>query len=309
MKKLLISIAALVSLLLLFFGYTDRSVDDLKEKYAGYPSSFVEIDGMKVHYRDEGLKSDSLLPIVLIHGTGASLHTFDDWANELKFQRRIVRMDLPAFGLTGPFPDRNYSIDQYVDFIQHFLVARGIKKCILGGNSLGGNIAWQFTVKYPQMVDKLILIDAAGYPMVSKSAPIAFRIARIPVLNKLLTFVTPRFMARASVENVYADKSKVSDELVDRYFELTLREGNRQALVDRMNVPLDSTAFPKIKTIQQPTLILWGGQDMLIPVDVAQRFQNDLPNDTLVIMENAGHVPMEESPKESLRIVQAFLEK
>ncbi|TDB59133.1 alpha/beta fold hydrolase [Arundinibacter roseus] len=309
MKKLLIGVAALVSLLLLFFGYSDRSVDDLKEKYAGYPSSFVEIDGMKVHYRDEGSKSDSLLPIVLIHGTGSSLHTFDAWTNELKFQRRIVRMDLPAFGLTGPFPDRNYSIDQYVDFMQHFLVARGIKKCILGGNSLGGNIAWQFTAKYPHMVDKLILIDAAGYPMVSKSAPIAFRIARIPILNNLLTFVTPRFMARASVENVYADKSKVSDELVDRYFELTLRKGNRRALVDRMQVPLDSTAFPKIKSIQQPTLILWGGQDMLIPVDVARRFQNDLPNDTLVIMENVGHVPMEESPKESLRIVQVFLEK
>lgn len=205
--------------------------------------------------------------------------------------------------------DKNYTIDHYVDFIQHFLVANGIKRCILGGNSLGGNIAWQFTTKYPQMVDKLILIDAAGYPMVSKSTPIAFRIARLPVLNNLLTFITPRFMVRSSVENVYADKSKVSDELVDRYFELTLREGNRRALVERMKMPVDSTAYPKIKTIQQPTLVLWGEQDMLIPVSVAQRFHEDLPNDTLVIMKNVGHVPMEESPKESLRIVNAFLKK
>lgn len=309
MKKLLIGIAAFIALFLLFFGYSDRTVDDLKEKYAAYPSSFIEVDGMQVHYRDEGLKRDSLLPVVLLHGTGSSLHTFEAWTNELKFQRRIVRMDLPAFGLTGPFPDKDYTIDHYVDFIQHFLVSKGIKKCILGGNSLGGNIAWQFAIKYPQMVDKLILIDAAGYPMVSKSAPIAFRVARMPVLNRLITFITPRFMARASVENVYADKSKVWDELVDRYFELALREGNRQALVDRMQMPLDSTAYPKIKTIQQPTLVLWGEQDMLIPVSVAERFHEDLPNDTLVIMKNVGHVPMEESPKESLRIVISFLKQ
>lgn len=309
MKKLLLGIAAFFAIISLFFGYIDRSVDDLKDKYAGYPSSFIELDGMQVHYRDEGLKRDSLLPIVLIHGTGSSLHTFEAWTSELKSQRRIVRMDLPAFGLTGPFPDKDYTIAHYVEFIQHFLVAKGIKKCILGGNSLGGNIAWQFTTQYPQMVDKLILIDAAGYPMVSKSTPIAFRMARIPVLNNLITFITPRFMARSSVENVYADKSKVSDELVDRYFDLTLREGNRRALVDRMKMPLDSTAYPKIKTIRQPTLVLWGEQDWLIPVNIAQRFHEDLPNDTLVIMKNVGHVPMEESPKESLRIVNAFLKQ
>jgi pimeloyl-ACP methyl ester carboxylesterase len=308
-KKLLLSITAFIALILLFFGYTDRSVDDLKEKYATYPSSFIDMDGMQVHYRDEGLKKDSLLPIVLIHGTGSSLHTFDEWTNDLKFERRILRMDIPAFGLTGPFPDKDYSIDHYVDFIQHFLVANGIKRCILGGNSLGGNIAWQFTTKYPHMVDKLILIDAAGYPMVSKSAPIAFRIARIPVLNNILTFITPRFMATSSVENVYADRSKVTGELVDRYFELTLREGNRRALIDRIQLPLDSTAYPKIKSIQQPTLVLWGEQDLLIPVSVAQRFHEDLPNDTLVIMKNVGHVPMEESPKESLAIIKAFLKK
>ena len=309
MKKLLIGIVAFVAVILLLFGYRDRTVSDLKDKYAAYPSAFIEKDGMQVHFRDEGMKSDSLHPIVLIHGTGSSLHTFDAWTEELKFDHRVVRMDLPAFGLTGPFPDANYTIDHYVDFVHQFLVAKGIKRCILGGNSLGGNIAWQFAIKYPQMVEKLVLIDAAGYPMVSKSAPIAFRIARVPVLNNLLTVITPKCMARASVENVYADKSKVSDELVDRYFELTLRQGNRRALVDRMQMPVDSTAYPRIKSIQQPTLVLWGEQDLLIPVSVAQRFHDELPNDTLVIMKNVGHVPMEESPKESLKILQDFLKK
>lgn len=218
-------------------------------------------------------------------------------------------MDLPAFGLTGPFPDSIYSIDHYVVFINQFLVARGIKKCILGGNSLGGEIAWNFTVQFPEMVQKLILIDATGYPLQSQSVPLGFTIARTPVLNKLMTFITPRFMVAMSVKNVYADRSKVNKALVSRYFDLTLRKGNRQALVDRMNLAADTSKLVFIKNIHQPTLILWGEQDLLIPIQNATRFHNDLPNDTLFVIKNSGHVPMEESPQESLVPLQDFLKK
>lgn len=300
-------ILALVVVVFILFGYRDIPVNDLKEKYAPTPSSFITIDGMEVHYRDEGFKIDTL-PLVLIHGTGSSLHTFDAWATAMKNEKRVVRMDLPGFGLTGPFPDRHYSMINYVNFIEHFLSSKGIKKCILAGNSLGGQIAWQFTIKNPNIVDKLILIDAAGYPLESKSVPIAFKMARTPILNKVLTYITPRFMVKASIENVYADKKKVTDPLVDRYFKMTLRQGNRQALVDRMTMGTDTTAHHLIKNIQQPTLVLWGEQDLLIPTKSAYRFHNDLPNDTLVILKNMGHVPMEESPQESLAVLLQFLE-
>jgi pimeloyl-ACP methyl ester carboxylesterase len=304
----LIFICAATILICLFFGYRDKSVAELKPKYANAPSAFVEINGLNVHYRDEGNVTDSL-PIVLIHGTGSSLHTFDKWAETLKIQKRVVRMDLPAYGLTGPFPSRVYSMDNYTKFIEAFLTARGIKHCILGGNSLGGQIAWQFTVRKPEMVAKLILIDAAGYPIQSKSTPIAFRMARTPVLNQIMKFITPRKMAKMSVENVYFDKTKVSEALVDRYFDLTLREGNRQAFVDRLTMVQTSENLPKIKTILQPTLVLWGEQDLLIPVEHAHHWHEDLPNDTLVILKNMGHVPMEESPKESLEPVLKFLKQ
>lgn len=308
LKVVIYIAAALIIVVCILFGYRDKPVAELKAKYAPSPSAFVNIDGMDVHYRDEGNAADSL-PIVLIHGTGSSLQTFDEWASILKGEHRVVRMDIPAFGLTGPFPTRDYAIENYVIFIEKFLNTRGIKHCILGGNSLGGQIAWQFTLKDPDMVDKLILIDAAGYPIVSKSTPIAFKIARTPVLNKIMTFITPRFMAKMSVENVYADKTKVTEGLVDRYFELTLREGNRQALVDRMTSVYDTSNIPRIKTIRQPTLVLWGEQDGLIPLSNAYRFHTDLPNDTLVILKNMGHVPMEENPKESLKAVLDFLRK
>jgi pimeloyl-ACP methyl ester carboxylesterase len=306
LKIILIFVMLVVIGVVLLFGHRDIPLKDLKAKYTNAASSFIAVDGMDVHYRDEGNKEDSI-PIVLIHGTAASLHTFDAWADSLKKSNRVIRMDLPAYGLTGPFPDRNYSIAHYTAFLNDFLAALKIKQCVLAGNSLGGQIAWNFTLEQPGMVTKLILIDAAGYPMSSKSVPVVFKMARIPVIRNLLTYATPRFIVRASVENVFFDKLKVTDALVDRYFELTLRKGNRQAFIDRLNASSDTSAYINISHIQQPTLILWGANDLLIPVENAYKFHSYLPNNTLVILDNSGHTPMEESPVESLKPVIVFL--
>jgi pimeloyl-ACP methyl ester carboxylesterase len=307
LKTTILVLVILATIILFLYGYQGIPLEELKVKYAPAPSAFISINGMDVHFRDEGDATDSI-PIVLIHGTGSSLHTFNDWTTQLKQDYRVLRMDLPAYGLTGPFPHRDYSVDNYVNFILAFLKATGVKKCVLAGNSLGGKIAWNFTVKYPEMVDKLILIDASGYPIKTQTLPLAFKIAQTPIIKNLLTFITPRFIAKSSLENVYADKNKITKALVDRYFELTLREGNRQAFVDRFEMKKDSFAHNNIHSIQQKTLLLWGDKDLLIPVELAQQFHNDLPNDTLVIMPNVGHLPMEESPDQSLEAVISFLQ-
>jgi pimeloyl-ACP methyl ester carboxylesterase len=305
--KIILSLTALLIVaFIIIFSHRDIPLDDLKIKYANSNSSFVAVNKMDVHFRDEGVQTDTI-PIVLIHGTGASLHTFNSWSDRLKKSNRVIRVDLPAYGLTGPFPDENYTMANYTAFLKDFLIALNIKQCVLAGNSLGGAIAWNFTLEQPSMVTKLILINASGYPIASKSVPIAFSLAKIPVINKLLTFITPRFLVRSSVENVYFDNSKVTDLVVERYFNLTLRAGNRKAFVDRLKIPKDTSTHKNIKNIQQPTLILWGAEDLLIPVENAYKFQEDLPNNTLVILENTGHTPMEESPLESLAPVISFL--
>lgn len=291
----------------LLFGYRDIPLEHLKTKYAKAPSAFITVDGMDVHYREEGV-SEADIPIILIHGTGSSLHTFNDWVSRLKVNYSVIRMDIPGHGLTGPFPNRDYSIEAYVKFLKHFLDKKGIDKCIIGGNSLGGHIAWQFTATHPDRVKKLVLIDAAGYPNESKSTPLAFQIAKIPLIKNMFTFITPKAVARKSVENVYADKSKVTTDLAMRYFELTLRPGNRQAFVDRLSEENNPASYHLISNISQPTLILWGDQDLLIPIENAKLFQKDIPNNTLVILNNTGHVPMEENPSESLEAVISFLE-
>ena len=307
-KIIMLIVVILLILMSVFYGHKDISRQILKTKYGTEASAFVTIDGMDVHYRDEGNPKDST-PIVLIHGTGSSLHTFDTWTQELISEYRVIRMDLPAYGLTGPFLNRTYTITNYVDFINTFLSKLNIKQCILAGNSLGGNIAWNYTLKHPTSVDKLILIDASGYPSTAQSIPIAFKVAKIPLVKNLFKFITPRALAKSSIENVYYDKSKVNNELIDRYFELTLSEGNRQAFVDKLASSQITYDYKNIKLIKQKTLILWGAQDQLIPTAHAQQFHEDLLNDTLVIMKKVGHVPMEESPFQSVKIVKDFLSK
>ncbi len=303
-----IGVGVLAVFVTVLFGQRDIPLDELKAKYATEASSFVSVNGMEVHHRDEGPPTDSI-PILLIHGTGSSLHTFDDWAARLSSDYRVIRMDLPGYGLTGPFPHRDYSLERYVEFLHDFLAELGVEQCILAGNSLGGGIAWRFMVEHPEMVDKLILIDASGYPSKEESTPLAFKLARLPVIKHLFTFITPRAVVQSSVENVYADKTKVTDALVDRYFELSLREGNRQAFIDKFEAENDTAAYHTIKSIEKETLVLWGDQDQLIPSERAYQFHHDLPNDTLVILKNVGHVPMEESPDQSVEVVLSFLQK
>ena len=308
LRTFLLIFCGLVSIILLFSVKRDIPVGMLKQKYGLFPSEFMAVEGMDIHYRDEGWREDTL-PLVLLHGTSSSLHTYDGWVRLLAGKRRTIRLDLPGFGLTGPFPDKNYSIQHYTDVLNSFLKQLNIDRFVLAGNSLGGEIAWNYAINYPGKAAGLVLIDAAGLEFTSSHPPLAFRIARIPVLKHALTYITPRAVARKSVKEVYADPLKVDEELVSRYFDLTLRAGNRQAMVDRLNWPQDHTNIKQIPSIKVPVLIIWGKEDKLIPEKCGVEFSEMLPRDTLVVLGSCGHVPMEECPEKTMEVLNGFLEK
>lgn len=303
---LLLAVVVLVAIGLASAWAPDRDVASLQAKWAPAPSQFVEVMGMQVHLRDEGPRDDPQ-PIVLLHGTSASLHTWDGWADALKGQRRVIRMDLPGFGLTGPMPDNNYGLTHYVAFVAALLDKLGVSQAVVAGNSFGGNLAWKLAVDQPQRVSRLVLVDAAGYPYDPKSVPIGFKIAQIPWLRPVMRNVLPRRMIESSVRNVYGDPGKVTPELVDRYYELTLRAGNRQALGERFRQSPGGQYAAQIPSVTQPTLILWGGQDHLIPPDNAEHFQRDIAGSRLVVFDGLGHVPHEEDPATTVAALRSFL--
>jgi pimeloyl-ACP methyl ester carboxylesterase len=296
----------LVLVVLVAFNYqADVPVEKLKPRYAQSPSQFMDLLGMQVHYRDEGPASDSL-PIVLLHGTSSFLQTWDATAAVWVKSHRVIRMDLPGFGLTGPSPINDYSIEAYVSFVHSFLDKLGVKECFLAGNSLGGAIAFAYAAKYQTAVKKLILVDPAGYTITNAKGALAFKIARIPVVNQLFKIITPRNIVRKSLEDVYGNKALVTDSLVEVYRDMTIREGNRGAMLTRINLP-QSSDTTLVKKITAPTLVIWGDQDQLIPVSHAYKFQRDLVNDTLAILKGIGHIPMEESPAIVAPMVAGFI--
>jgi pimeloyl-ACP methyl ester carboxylesterase len=305
-KRTLLIALGIITIACICYYKSDIGVEQLKAKYALIPSQFIEVEGLQVHYRDEGVREDSV-PIVLIHGTGSSLHTWDGWVDGLKSKHRVIRFDLPAFGLTGPNKTGDYSQRYYVGFVRALLSKLKVGRCIVAGNSLGGEITWEYAMAYPDQVKKMILVDAAGYPRNPKSMPIGFKLAQTPVLKHLVKYITPYSLVESSILNVYGDKSKVTPALVQRYYDMTLREGNRQALVDRMGQFVPDSNFVRLPLLHTPTLVLWGELDMLIPVEAAEHFHRDLPDDSLVVMKGLGHVPMEEDAAGSVRVVMDFI--
>lgn len=284
----------------------DRPVEELKARWAPAPSQFIELMGMQVHLRDEGPRDDAE-PLLLLHGTSASLHTWEGWVTDLKRTRRVISVDLPGFGLTGPFPDGDYRIAHYTAFLDALLERLQVPSVVVAGNSFGGQLAWELAVARPARVSRLILVDAAGYPRQSSSVPIGFRLAQVPALAPLMARLLPRRMIESSVQNVYGDPTRVTDELVERYYQLTLRAGNRQALVQRFQQAPAGDSQALIRQVRQPTLILWGGRDGLIAPANAERFKADIAGSRLVIFEQLGHVPQEEDPALTLPVVQGFL--
>ncbi len=296
-----------IILLLVVFWQPDIPVGQLKEKYATGSSQFVSLGGMDVHFRDEGPSNDTI-PLVLLHGTSSSLLTWDACTKVWTNDHRVIRMDLPGFAITGPNPEQDYSIKNYVAFVDQFLQTRNVKQCYLAGNSLGGLIAFQYAATYPDKVKKVILIDPAGYPIKNAKGSLAFTLGKIPVLKHILTVITPVSIVRKSLEDVYGNKNLISDELVEQYRDMTCREGNRNALLARLSMD-QAGDTSLVSKVTMPSLIIWGSLDQLIPLDNAYKFQRDLPMDTLAILQGVGHVPMEETPELVIPLVNDFIRK
>ncbi len=286
----------------------DWPVESLVARWAPPPSDFIDVKGQLVHLRDVGPRGDPE-PLVLIHGTAASLHTWEGWVKSLSARHRVISFDLPGFGLTGPSASGDYRGDTDARFVLDLMDQLKVQRFAIAGNSLGGEVAWRTALMAPERVTRLILVDAAGPDFKSESVPIGFVLARVPLLNRLGEWMLPRPMVAASMHNVYGDPSKVDAALVDRYYALTLREGNRRALVQRLQQSRRGQDAGRIRELKLPTLILWGGRDRLVPLSVGRQFKRDIAGSELVVFDDLGHVPQEEDPARSVAPVQAFLQR
>jgi pimeloyl-ACP methyl ester carboxylesterase len=182
-----------------------------------------------------------------------------------------------------------------------------VQRFVVAGNSLGGEVAWRIAAAAPQRVAQLVLVDAAGYPITATNIPLGWQIARLPVLGRVAEHLLPRPIIVQGLHAVYGDPAKITDALVDRYFELTLRAGNRAALVQRAQQWSPTEGVQRVTGVSAPTLILWGGRDRIIAPALAKRFEADIAGSRRLVFDDLGHVPQEEDPARSVAEVKRFL--
>lgn len=288
----------------------DKPRAALEAQYAQPPSAFVVIDGVRLHLRDTGPRDAPAL--VMLHGFGSSLHTWDDWALGLQDRFRVVRFDLPGFGLTGADPSADYSEARTTALLEGLMDHLRIGRATLVGNSMGGGIAWRFAAARPGRVERLVLVSPEGFPTPGEAAASPGDTPpRVPFVLSMMRYVLPSFVLRMNVGPSYADPAKLSDAVLARYRDMLLAEGNRDAILARMmEMPQRDRGrdpVPTLRGIRAPTLVMWGEQDRLIPFANAADYMAALPRATLAPLPTLGHVPQEEGPSVSLAPLDAFL--
>jgi len=280
----------------------DRTRAELNEKYSSSSTRYLEVGGTELRIRDTGPKDAPAL--VLLHGFGSSLETWEPWAQSLSVNHRVVRFDLPGCGLSEPDRTGDYGDVRSVTLVKDLMDHLGMESAALIGNSMGGRIAWRFAAAFPGRTRKLVLISPDGFasPGLKYGKP-----PRVPAILHLVKYFLPRALLEMNLAAAYADPARLSESVIDRYYELLLAPGARQAMLDRMRQSVLEDPVPVLPHIRTPILLLWGKKDRLIPFENAADYLASLPNATLVSFADLGHVPHEEAPAESLKPVEKFL--
>jgi pimeloyl-ACP methyl ester carboxylesterase len=280
----------------------DKPLDELKLRYSSGPGDFREIAGTRVHFRDQGRRDAPA--VILLHGFGSSLHTWEGWAGLMAREFRVITLDLPGGGLSGPDPTGDYSDARSLEVLASLMDELGVARASVIGNSMGGRIAWRFAAERPERVERLVLIAPDGFASPGFEYGVA---PEVPAVLRLMRHALPRSVLRMNLKAAFADPDSLSDTLVQRYHDLLLAPGNRDALLDRMAQVMLEPPEPLLARIEAPTLLVWGERDAMVPVSNAQDYLAALPDARLVSFPDLGHVPQEEAPARSLEPVREFL--
>lgn len=311
-KRVLIPLALVLAVVATFFALrtpdTDR--DEMIAKYGGANATFVAGPaGQQIHYRDQGKRDGPA--IILIHGSNASLHTWEPLVKRLGATWRIVTLDLPGHGLTGAIPDTDYSAQGMIDAVDVVAAKLGLDHFVLGGNSMGGWVSWRYTLAEPRRVDALLLIDASGMPLRKgekrPESNVGFRVLEYPFGRWLATQITPRMLVEQSLRGSVEKQEIVDDAMIDRYWELLHFPGNREATVLRARMNREPAMAARVGDIEAPTLILFGDNDRIINPSAAKTFNERIKGSEVVILPGIGHLPMEEAPDATAAAIADFL--
>jgi pimeloyl-ACP methyl ester carboxylesterase len=306
MKRLSVMLTLTVLSVLTVLSYwlwtPDLPRADLEARYLEAPTDLRKVGPWRLHVRDSGPRQAPV--VVLLHGFGASMQTWDVWARGLSQTHRVIRLDLPGSGLSPPDPEHDYTDARSLQLLLSLLDELGVSRATMVGHSMGGRIAWTFAAKHPERTDRLVLIAPDGF------ASEGFEYGKpmdVPASLSMMRQVLPKPLLRMSLQSAYAQPDSLSDALTTRYHELLLAPGARQAMLDRLKQTVLQEPGPMLRQIKAPTLLVWGEADAMIPVSNASDYLKAIPGSRLVSWPRVGHLPQEEAAEVSLKALSDFL--
>lgn len=284
--------------------YRDVPAAQVEARWATPPSQFIEVDGVRVHYRDEGRGP----VVVLLHANYASLFMWAPWVRALEAHYRVIRLDLPAHGLTGPDPHSDYTLARMQRLFEAFVAAKGLERFTIVGTSLGGTVAMRYAVDHPTRVERLVLISPGSLePRVrGRTTP-----ANVPRVADLLGYVTPKSFTRFLLRNDYGDPAKLHEAIVDEWYSMWMREGNRRAMLALLRQYVSGGVEDKIRAVSVPVLLIWGEKNRRVPLALAYEFRDLLvnaPEVRLAVLPGVGHMAVQEAPEASAALIRDYLD-
>ena len=281
----------------------DKSEELLLQSYSRPGTARLMVQQQPVFVQDSGPREAPA--ILLLHGFGASLQAWDDWAPALEKNLRVLRIDIPGFGLSGPAVNQDYSDAADVARVIAVMDQLGVQQVIVAGHSMGGRIAWNLAAAHPERVSQLVLLSPDGFPDPNAKSDKTYE---VPALLGLLPYSLPQWALRmGGVAPAFADNSQLTPQMMQRYHDMMLAPGVRTALLERMRQTRNSDPVSRLQSIKAPTLLLWGEKDAFIPVSNAQDYLKAMPQAKLVTLPDVGHVLHEEAPQASVQAVLDFL--
>jgi pimeloyl-ACP methyl ester carboxylesterase len=289
------------------------AAETLQVRYGGPPSRFVELGPSTIaRYQDFRAteEGDGDATIVLLHGGNLSLESFQPWIERLRGRTRVVAVDLPGHGLTGATGENDYGVRGLVAFVASFTSALGlVRPFVLAGHSAGGHVAWQFTLQHPERILKLVLVAPGGIEPPGGAQSAAIRLASLPGGQLILPLLLSRKRMEAGLKTAFYETSKVTADMVDRYWTMSRRRGTRAATIARLRAAsVDPIALARLSEIKIPTLILWGENDVVFSLNQSRAFVDAIPSARLVACKNCGHFPIEEAPDHTFAELSTFLD-
>lgn len=260
----------------------------------------VEIYGQKIHYVEAGTAGPT---VILLHGLGGDTTNWAMTIPTLASKYHVYVPDQIGFGQSDK-PFINYRVATLVEFLAQFYKKLGIEKATLVGNSLGGWTAASFAIAHPDKVEKLVLVDAAGYTSKRWGGP--------ELSKDLYSVLNPATTAdlKLAMGAVFYNKAMLTDAFIENAFANKLKKGDGYTINAFIDSILRGEDYldEKVKTIKAPTLVIWGREDLLTPIGMGEAFVADINGAQKFIIEKCGHVPQLEKAAEFNTALLKFLE-